>query len=218
MGLLTTEPKSIKDKEAGNLAETVKTLIKDIWLYDNYGYKEEPITDPMLKGMLAEQDSITLTQKVLGGEFRKKTRINLSNDYITGTPDVVLSNCVEDIKTSFDISTFFNAEINKLYEYQLRGYMELTGLKEARLIYCLVNTPSEIVAEMKKRVWFRFSCDEQNDDYIRISQQIEKNHLFDHIPEEKRIKVFEIKHDREKMDIIYKKIERCREFYKTLSL
>jgi len=99
----------------------------------------------------------------------------------------------------------------------LRGYMALTGLKKARLIYCLVDTPDEIVTELKKRVWFRFNCDESNEDYMRISMQIEKNHTPSLILKpEQRIKVFEILHDPEIESQIYSKVLKCREYYETL--
>lgn len=218
VGLLLTEPKLKADKEAGNLSETAKSMIQEKWLYDNFGYKDDVFTDEMMKGILQEQDAMSLVQDVLGGEFRKRFKKNISNNYLTGTPDCVLQDVVEDIKCSFTIKTFINAELSKLYEYQLRGYMALLGLKKARLIYCLVQTPDEIITEQKKRFYFKFGCDEENKDYQKISEQIERNHDISMIPKEKRIKVFEIEHNEDKIQILYNKIEKAREYYNNLKL
>ena len=76
LGQLMTEPKSKADKDAGNLSETAKTLMLEIFLWEKYGYKERVMTDAMMKGLLCEQDSMKLVQDVLGGEFRLKNKVN----------------------------------------------------------------------------------------------------------------------------------------------
>ena len=137
LGALLTNPISKKDKEEGNLSETTKTLAHDIFLRNEFGYKENVYTDEMLKGLYCEQDSMELVQSVLGGEFRKRSGNQLKNKFIQGTPDIVLDSedVVEDIKTSWDLRTFFNAELSKPYLAQGQGYMWLTGKKKYRLIY-----------------------------------------------------------------------------------
>ena len=135
VGLLMTEPKLKADKEAGNLSETAKSYIESLYLKNVFGYKEIVQTDEMLKGILTESDSLKLVHEVLGGDFRFKNRELLENDYIKGTPDIILKDCIEDIKSSFTIKTFYNSEITTLYEWQLRAYMWLTNRKKARLIY-----------------------------------------------------------------------------------
>jgi len=216
---LMTEPKSKIDKEAGNLSQGAKTLVEDLWLKNNYGYDEDVVTDQIMKGILCEQDSIALAQEVLGGEFRLTYKKLISNDYLKGTPDIVLSDCVEDIKTSFDIRTFFRAELTDDYYLQLQGYMALTGKKKARLIYCLVDTPDDIIIEQQKRVWFKFAGREDNPDYQRISEQIAFNHkVSDRIPAKDRIKVFEFSYDAELIEKLYRQIEKARIYYDTLKL
>lgn len=218
LGQLMTDPKTNAAKAAGELSETAKGVIEDLWLRNEYGYSEEVITDEMLKGLQCEQDGMKLVQQVLGGQFRMKHRDFLENDWITGTPDIVLPDWIEDIKTSFTVKTFFQAELVKAYEWQMRGYMWLTGKSKARVIYCLVSTPDSIVTELKKRVYFRFNCDEENEDYVRISKRIDKNHSVEHIPAEQRVKVFEVYHDDAKIEELKARIEQGRNYYKTLKL
>lgn len=217
VGLLLTEPKLKADKEAGNLSETAKTMIEERWLFDNFGYRDDITTDEMLNGILCEQDAMQLVQDVLGGAFRKRSKTHLENDYLTGTPDIILDDAVEDTKCSFTIKTFFNAECTKLYETQLRCYMALTGIKKSRLIYCLVDTPLEIIEKMKSKIYYQFK-DENHPDYIKACEQLEKNHDISIIPKEKRIKVFEFEHDQAFIDKLYTKIEKANEYYNQLSL
>lgn len=220
-GNLLTEPKLKSDKEAGKLSETAKSLVEAMWLKNNFGYEERVFTDDMLKGLLCEQDSMQLVQEVLKGEFRTRYNELITNDYLAGTPDIVLKkeDVVEDIKTSSNLRTFFEAEPTKLYTTQAQCYMALTGKKHYRLIYCLVKTPSEIMTNELKKIWYRFNCDEENEDYIKAAMQLEhNNNLIDKIPKEKRIKVFEFDYDAKLIKTLYEKIEKAREYYNTLSL
>lgn len=223
LGKLMTEPKLKADKEAGLLSETTKTYIREIWLKNEYGYDEVVITDAMLKGLLCEQDAMQLVQDVANdGIFREKFKDFLKNDYIMGTPDIVISEngerIVEDTKCNFTIKNFMDSDMSKIYEWQLRGYMWLTGATKARLRYALVDTPLEIIQEEQKRAFFRFGCDENNKQYQRICAQIERNHTFSHIPAEKRLKTFEIKHDDYKISCLISQIEKCRKYYSTIEL
>jgi hypothetical protein len=217
-GMLMTEPRNKSDKEAGNLSETSKTFVEDMFLKNEYGYEEPVLTDEMLKGLLCEQDSLRLVQSVLGGEFRIKNKEYFENDFICGTPDIILksSDYVEDVKTSFTIKTFFRSELLPVYYWQAQCYMALTGKKNYRLIYCLVNTPQEIVTELKKRIYFRYGCEEENNDYQNASMQIEKNHNYEHIAKEKRIRVFDFPFEKDKIELLYKKVENARIYYNSL--
>jgi hypothetical protein len=226
---LMSEPKLKADKEAGKLSQTSKSYLKELYLEREFGFKEDFISYETLKGNLNEQDSFSLVQKVLGGEFRIKNQENFPNDLFSGTPDIILKNedFVEDVKTSWTLKTFFNAgdldsederKINKSYYYQALVYMALTGKKNYRLIYCLTNTPERIVTDLKKRLYYRFDCDEENKDYQEMSIQIELNHNYDRIPLEKRIKIIEFPFSVEEYSKLESQAYKALEYYKTLSL
>lgn len=214
VGILMTDPKLKADKEAGNLSEGAKTYIESVFLENNYGYKDFFQTDETLKGILTESTSLKLVHDVLGGEFRFKNRDLFENDYIKGTPDVILSEIIEDIKSSFTIKTFLGSDITKQYEWQLRAYMWLTGRKKARLIYCLNDTPSEILTKLKHRESYKYS----ETDFLDVCNQIDKNHTYSHIPAKDRVKVFEIEHSDEKIELLKAKIIKAREYYSQLKL
>lgn len=218
---LMTDPKAKKDKDSGVLSTTAKSLVRDMWLKNTYGYEKLIMTNAMKKGLLCEQDSMELVQNVLGGEFRRKHEARLQNDFIIGTPDIVLQreDFVEDVKTSFDIETFFDAKLTDDYFAQAQGYMELTGKKNYRLIYCLVPTPAEIMESEEKRIWYKFINDESNPDYQKYIEQFRHNNdLISSIPDEKRVKIFTFGYEEIWIAELYKRIEKAREYYKELEL
>lgn len=224
LGKLMTNPKTKADKESGVLSETTKSYVEEIWLKHEYGYEDIVITDAILKGLLCEQDAIQLVQDVANdGVFREKYKGDrLKNEFIIGTPDIIITEngekIIEDTKCSFTIKNFKDAEMNKTYEWQLRGYMWLTGATKARLRYALVDTPLEIIQEEQKRAFFRFGCDEENKNYQRYAEQIERNHTFSHIPKHLRLKTYEIHHDDAKIEHLKEQILKCRSYYNQLSL
>lgn len=218
---LMCEPKSKAAKDAGELGETAKSFIEEMWLRDKYGYYEEVSSPEMMKGLLCEQDSMELVQKVLGGEFRTAYGQRLQNEYIIGTPDIVLESegVIEDIKTSWSLKTFFNAELKSEYYAQGQGYMELKKFKKYRLIYCLVPTPANLLDIEYKRIEWRFKDDFDNPDFQKAVTQFGRNNECLHdIPIKKRIKVFEFEYSPEFIEKLYKQVIKGRKYYENLSL
>jgi len=102
---------------------------------------------------------------------------------------------------------------NKDYFFQLQGYLWLTGKDEALLCYCLVNTPFQIVEdEVRREHWKQGLIDESLD----VRDFVQKKHNFDHIPKEKRLKVFKIAKDESVIEQIKERIELAREYYNNL--
>lgn len=216
---LMCEPRDAAAKKAGELGQTAKSFIEEMWLRDKFGYYEEVQTDEMKKGSLCEQDSMELVQKVCGGEFRTAYGKQLANDYIKGTPDIVLSTHLEDIKTSWSLKTFFNAELLPAYYAQGQGYMELTGLRKYKVIYCLVPTPANLLNNEYKRIEWRYENDFDNPDFQKAVTQFGRNNECIHdIPEKQRVKIFEFEYDAGFIEKLYSQIEKARKYYEKLSL
>jgi hypothetical protein len=223
--LLDKENQAKKDT---SISETAKTLIREIWLKDKFGYKEIITTPEMQKGNISEQDSFSLIQSILKGQFRiscktkYEGKLPLNNEFLKGIPDIDQDSedLIEEIKTPYTIKTFMDSELIKLYEYQIRGYLSILNRSKGRLIYALVPTPKDIIISMQNRVKWQYGGDERNPDYIKISEQIEFNHItcIELIPPEKRIKVFEVTRDIEIENKIYEQVKKCRSYYNQLSL
>jgi len=223
MGRLMTEPKTKTAKELGELSETAKSYIAELFIESTTGFRDEVVTLEMTKGIVCEQDSMELVQKVLGGTFRRKNKERLSvevgnNSLLKGTPDIILTDVIEDIKTSFTAKTFFFAGLEPTYYWQGQAYMYLAGIKNYRLIYCLVDTPSDIIVELQKQMYYKFNCQEDHPDYIRISEQIKRNHTVSHIDPNERVKVYEFTYDHDAMTHAIDKVFKAEKYYETLKL
>jgi hypothetical protein len=198
------------------LSKTTKTYIQELAIEHKYGIRKEFWSRYTDKGNEVEPKSIKLVENVLGlkGIFKNEERI--TNEWITGKPDVNTNEILLDVKSSWDATTFpfFETECpNKDYYYQLQGYMWLTGKDEALLCYCLVNTPFQIVEdEVRREHWKQGLIDESLD----VRDFVQSKHNFDHIPKEKRVKVFKIAKDESVIEQIKERIELAREYYNNL--
>lgn len=213
IGKIMTSPKA----KSETLSETSKDYLKQWYIEEKYGRIKEIDSKFLQKGLQAEENSISLLNEFFlknGREiFLKKNPTFFENDFITGTPDLILSDEIFDIKTSWDLFTFpfFDKECeNKAYYYQLQGYMALTGKKKASLCYCLVNTPENIIFEEARKISFKNGTGGEITD--ELEAEVRKNHTFDDIPLEERIRIFDIPRDEEIIDSIYAKVEECRTF------
>lgn len=218
---LLTQPRTIKAREAGELSETTKTFIKELWLREEYNYDAPVSTPQMLKGLLCEQDSFDLvTRQIPVDEFRVKNEEWFKDDMFSGTPDCILkSGVVEDIKTSWTLKTFLDSELEKSYYTQLQVYMHLTGCKKARLIYCLVDTPEEIVRDQTMKFFWKYGADEDNPHYQEAERKIYHMHkVSDKILENKRVKYFEFDYDVDHIELLKGEVEKAWKFYNTLEL
>jgi hypothetical protein len=198
------------------LGETAKGVIKDVYLWKNYGIRKEFWSKYTDKGNEMEDQAIQFAGEVLEWDFVVKNEENYSNDFITGTPDINTDTLLADIKCSWDGSTFpfFDTELkNKAYYWQMMGYMWLCDKEEAELVYCLMNTPHEIVLDEIRRAHWKANLVEDDDVLI---QAVESQHHFDHIPNDKRVKRFIVKRDEQAIEQIKERVNFAREYYEEL--
>ena len=144
------------------LSKTAKSYLEQLAKEELLGVRSEFSSKYTDKGNLVEDDAIDLVEKVkCEGFFLYKNEEHFSNDYVTGTPDVLTNDLLIDVKSSWNVDTFpmFDKELkNKDYYYQLQTYMWLTGRIESHLCYCLVDTPKFIIkAEVRKLYKPRYS-------------------------------------------------------------
>lgn len=224
--LTTLQAKLLSDLEAKrdappSLSIGAKTYIEECWLRNKYGYDMPVVVPQLLKGLMNEQDGMELLQKLFPvGEYRKKNTKNLSDEFFTGTPDIILqkSPYIEDIKLPFTLKQFYKVEPIKIYRIQVQVYMHLAEKEKARIHYLLVNTQAELVLEEIKRFFFKYGCDDDNPHYLEAEEKIEKMHDFRGIPEHQRIKTFEYDYDPELIKELQVMIELARDYYETLTL
>lgn len=215
LGNLMTEPRS----KSETLSETTKSYLLECWVKSKYGREKDISNKYMEKGLFCEEDSLDLVSKVVYNRPVFKNKARYENEFITGTPDLITEDHVLDIKTSWDIFTFFNSDVSKAYYWQLQGYMALTGKRRAVLCYCLVNAPEHLIEDEKRRLAWKMGLidPESNAKYLEKSKQLEKNMTFTDIPESDRVIRFNIEYNEEDVQRLYSRVEQCREYMNDLN-
>jgi hypothetical protein len=202
-------------KYDSQLSETCKSYLVQTYILEKYGRVKEVSTKEMKKGILVEDDSINLVSIIDGILYSKNTE-RFSNDFITGTPDIINGNEIIDIKSSWDIFTFLSNiqdPISELYYAQLQGYMALTGATVGTIAYCLTNTPDSIIEGEKYALLRNMDAvTEEDPAYKRELAKLERNRRFSDIPIEERVLTFSIERDDDYIEKTYRKVEKCREF------
>lgn len=126
------------------LSMTAQKVIKDMVNSELYN---TPITISgkyLDKGIECEDDSIELFNNVFFKSLVKNDE-RITNDYITGECDLIDSDTIIDIKTSWSLGTFAEQRSKTTsYEWQLRGYMWLYDKSKACTAHCLVDTPEHL--------------------------------------------------------------------------
>ncbi|WP_336704430.1 hypothetical protein [Chryseobacterium indologenes] len=235
-----------KKEEKPELSKSVETHLADI----HKGFfmkRDRQISNKFTeKGIIVEEKSITLYSEVKNTLFLKNQKY-YKNKFIHGTPDNVQKK-VRDMKNSWSLDSFPMYETvigNKDYEWQLQGYMELTGIKEAELVYALVDTPNKIIIDELRRLDWKQGIYDINgnvkedriplvvetvtnmiyseqglDEFCQESMSIEKKWFTDffEIPKELRIKVFELEYSKEAIQALYEQIRLCRERLNSLTI
>ncbi len=147
------EKKNAKPK----LTDGAKTYLEKLVWEEITGKREEIKSKYLDKGIISEEKSITLYSKVTDTIFFKNSE-RKTNEFFTGEVDNAQGK-IRDIKTSWSFQTFPIREKvikNKMYEWQLDVYMDLWGMKESELIYCLVDTPYNLVNDELKRMDWQY--------------------------------------------------------------
>jgi len=212
LGKLMTDPRT----KSETLSETAKSYIQDLFKERELGIYKEFSSRYTDKGLEMEDEAIQFSSEVLNWEFVVKNEVRFNNEWLTGEPDINTDNLLADIKCSWSGSTFplFDETLkNKDYYYQLQGYMMLTGHDTSELVYCLMNTPHQIVEdEVRRQHWKLNLIDEDLD----VRQAVQEMHNFDQIPNNLRVKRFIVQKDEAAQEKIKERVEIAREYYNQL--
>ena len=213
IGRIMTSPRS----KGEVLSQTTKSYIKELVLEHKYGIRKEINSRYLDKGNMVENESIELTERVLDLDLIVKNESYFENEFICGTPDIIMGDTIIDVKSSWSAHTFpffFDEELpNKDYYYQIQGYLALTGATKGIVAYCLINTPEEIVLdEIRRTSWSRHELDVTEETEAEVRQQ----HEFDHIPEANRVKAYHIERNEDVIQAIYERVNECRNYYDRL--
>lgn len=191
IGRIMTEPKT---KAEGPLSVGAKTYIRQLAAQEILGVDFQVGSKEMEKGIIVEPESIAMLNRVRGLNLKKNTE-RRENGFITGECDIydLANNRGHDIKSSWSAATFPISVVDcedKLYEWQMRGYMALWFADSWEVNYCLVDTPESLI---------RFEPLEM--------------HVVSHIPEHMRVTTWTLERDREKEALIWEKVTHARAYF-----
>ena len=184
--------------KSGKLTDTNKSSIQKCWIESKYNIKSDIQSKYFDKGIACEQDGLMLFKEVFcPNKLILKNRKHYSNDFINGTPDVIINPIIVDIKNAYDVFTFSKATLTYDYEWQLKGYMYLTGLTESILFYCLVDMPDFLLAKEEKNLLYKGNFlktenPEENPDYLEAVKELRKTFIYEYMTKEERFKVFSV--------------------------
>jgi len=209
LGKLMTYP----DKDT--LSAGPKTFLGQIFKEEFYQKTSQIQSRYLDKGLMVEEEAIAMYSKVCDKKFVKNDQ-RFDNDYITGEPDI-LSDDLIDIKCSWNHTTFpltTDAIPNKDYYWQLQGYMELTGKDVSKLVYCLVDTPDELVYTEIKKFTAQLGMIDLPEE---LEQEIWDSHRLEGIDPKYRIKEFVVERNQKDIDSIYKRVDLARDYLNSLT-
>jgi len=201
-----------KIMNAKGLGKTGESYL-ETWLKEHvYNRRKEFTSKYTNKGNEMEDNNIDFVADVLGFGMLVKNEQYFENDFLTGTPDIILPNEIIDIKSSWDCFTFplYDSELeNKDYYWQMQGYMSLTGKSAAKVIYVLSDTPQHMI--QKEAYWY---CKQNGyeDLDIEIYNDFLKKMTYKDIPNELKIKTFVVERSESDIDLIEKRVVESRIF------
>lgn len=194
------------------LSEGAKTYCEN-WVKSRlYDKKREFTSKQTDKGNLTEQEGIELIESFLQLPLLMKNDERRENEYIQGECDVVLPDLIIDVKSAYDCFTFplFETEIpEKDYHWQVLGYMELWGKKQASVCYCLLDMPMEMI---ERELRYKFRDGFTKEQYEKAAKQ----YIYSHIEPKYRVKEFKFEYDAEKIEKINARVIQCREYIQQL--
>lgn len=197
------------------LQEGAKTYCKQ-WLKeqaDLYNRRKHFGNSKTEKGLTCENDGIKMTARIMGyGEVFKNEKF-YHNDYIAGTPDLILAKIIEDIKCSWDEQTFplFETELpNKDYWWQGQGYLAIVGGRDRFAVsYCLIDTPTDLI---DKAAFYRAKDLGMDEVSMELYDEVAAQMTYPNVPDYLKYRRFEFDRDDAAIQAVYKQVELCREY------
>lgn len=196
---------------------TIEYLVE---VYSWIVYKKKPVKKELdieytAKGKATEENSITLLSR-LDKTLYEKNKLQLSNDFLTGEPDVIADRII-DVKGAWDHPGFLrkiNSEIDPGHDLQIKGYVDITGLSAGEVAHCLPSSPEwQILEFLEKAKWQMKVIWDEDPEWLLKAAEIERSMRFEDIPLEQR--VFKIPVEpftEEYRQKLYDRVKICREW------
>lgn len=206
-------------KDIPTLSDTCKRRLAQIYTEETTGRTKDIESEYLEKGLKTEEDSITL-YSLRTNTMYKKNKERVANGFVIGEIDFddEEQDLVVDTKSSWDVFSFdatVASPIKHIYWWQGQMYMWLKNRSRFRLAYCLNDTPSEIFQRLVKRMRYNFIGEES--DYQDALTKLAEKHTYSDLPLERKIRIYEIKRDDEKIEMAKSYIPHFRNYLKNIT-
>ena len=205
---------------SGKLTDGNKTYLKELFTGAITGTRKEVSSKYFEKGLFEEESGISLLNNTIyKGKLLTKNKERKNNGWVQGECDVIKDSIVYDIKNAWDVFTFENSALTHEYTWQLKCYMWLWEVTNARLFYCLNNTPEHLlIAEERKLFYAGNYISMENEEYLSDCEMLRKKHNHDSKPLEERFKIWDVNLTAEDIVTIQVAITKAREYLCDLQL
>jgi hypothetical protein len=208
------------------LSDTAIEYLMEVYAWETEGMvavdRELSYIPQLEKGKEAEEESITMLsrfEKVL----YKKHKGRISNDFLSGEPDVfegddiMTTSTIIDMKNAWDYVVFLKF-INKVlengYKDQVGGYCDITKAKKGKIVRALVSMSAKQQYDQAERLVRKLGCATmESPEFLEYWPQLEKSMNFGHIPIRKRLFIQDVEpFTAERKQMIYDRVKVCREW------
>lgn len=198
------------------LTAGAKTYIESVWYGQKFDFQKQFSNKFVQKGNEVESRSIRELRKL--GIFATKNEIHFENEYIKGTPDILLNapKATIDTKNVYypDGLGFFEDEPINDYIGQIHGYNFLTEREDGFIVKMLLNPPADI---LEKEVWNYWKAGHnEGRPTEQFAAEIEDYFNFEKLPIQDRVRFYQIKTTKNEIDIIKKWTDLARDYMEEL--
>lgn len=208
------------------LGDTAIEYLMEVYAWETNGMvaidKEISYVPQMEKGKVAEAESIRMISELEGIKY-EKNKLQISNDYLTGEPDVFTgteiykAEVITDMKNAWDYVGFLKSihkAIDNGYKDQVGGYCDITGAKKGKIVRALVSMSQQQQFDYAERLVRKLGCiSMESPEFVTYWPTLERSMNFDHIPVRQRLFIKEVEpFTNERKQIIYDRVKVCREW------
>jgi hypothetical protein len=195
------------------LSKTAQTYCQT-WVKEQlYDRQKRVVSKYMDKGNIVEDNAIDLYAEIVGLPILLKNEQYFEDNFMSGTPDIILQDKVVDVKSSWDCFTFplFDPDPPDNYFYQGQVYMHLTGIHRFHLAYCLIDTPEHLIEQEAYS-----HCRRTGESFEEVIDDFTDNMTYSGLENDLRIKVYSFEYDAAVIERIRDRVIECRKYIETL--
>jgi hypothetical protein len=148
------------------------------------------------KGRLCEPEALNMLSFV-DNVIYEKNEDRVENEFISGHPDVFVgpeimqATSIIDGKVIWDHPGFLSkmqTPLNSANQWQVGGYMWITGAKTGYIANVLVSMPPEMVNDYLRKILYQMGvATDENPEYKKRVASLMKSMVFDNIPIQQRV-------------------------------